>query len=160
MRKSYFYPRPPRGGRHVLQGDSHAQILFLSTPSSRRATTGLPSLCRRMSNFYPRPPRGGRQHNCQKNPEGVHFYPRPPRGGRRCGASAKKEKQNISIHALLAEGDLRPNVLKWSCRISIHALLAEGDRQLESTRLAALRISIHALLAEGDAPDRWNMAAT
>ena len=36
---SYFYPRPPRGGRHgvYLQNPSNAPV-FLSTPSARRAT--------------------------------------------------------------------------------------------------------------------------
>ena len=56
----YFYPRPPRGGRHgavvVLEG----LFQFLSTPSARRATrfpAALPAITR---DFYPRPPRGGR----------------------------------------------------------------------------------------------------
>ena len=35
---SYFYPRPPRGGRHLLEVDRNEQLLFLSTPSARRAT--------------------------------------------------------------------------------------------------------------------------
>ena len=34
----YFYPRPPRGGRHVKDAKKHADSLFLSTPSARRAT--------------------------------------------------------------------------------------------------------------------------
>ena len=40
---SYFYPRPPRGGRHgvYLQNPSNAPV-FLSTPSARRATRALP----------------------------------------------------------------------------------------------------------------------
>ena len=33
-----FYPRPPRGGRHVAQPSQLANLLFLSTPSARRAT--------------------------------------------------------------------------------------------------------------------------
>ena len=35
---SYFYPRPPRGGRPVLWIGRYYQVLFLSTPSARRAT--------------------------------------------------------------------------------------------------------------------------
>ena len=81
--KSNFYPRPPRGGRPVvLYNELHA-VIFLSTPSARRATsccltgslTDLPFLstpsARRATwvrvlwtmlrrDFYPRPPRGGR----------------------------------------------------------------------------------------------------
>ena len=35
----YFYPRPPRGGRRVIQCNTHIPVLFLSTPSARRATS-------------------------------------------------------------------------------------------------------------------------
>ena len=34
----YFYPRPPRGGRQPTANDSGLALLFLSTPSARRAT--------------------------------------------------------------------------------------------------------------------------
>ena len=34
----HFYPRPPRGGRHFEESDEDVFILFLSTPSARRAT--------------------------------------------------------------------------------------------------------------------------
>ena len=34
----HFYPRPPRGGRHNRRMTSWGGILFLSTPSARRAT--------------------------------------------------------------------------------------------------------------------------
>ena len=34
----YFYPRPPRGGRHGMTAKEIANELFLSTPSARRAT--------------------------------------------------------------------------------------------------------------------------
>ena len=33
-----FYPRPPRGGRHLLYFLHTHQAAFLSTPSARRAT--------------------------------------------------------------------------------------------------------------------------
>ena len=35
---SYFYPRPPRGGRLQLFQPRHGDLGFLSTPSARRAT--------------------------------------------------------------------------------------------------------------------------
>ena len=101
-----FYPRPPRGGRpgahrhsgrydaisiHALreEGDyasrslSLSVILFLSTPSARRATSSRKQAAWFRNYFYPRPPRGGR----------------PPLW-RSLRASAK-----ISIHALREEGD-------------------------------------------------------
>ena len=37
--QSYFYPRPPRGGRRLLYDYYTLADLFLSTPSARRATT-------------------------------------------------------------------------------------------------------------------------
>ena len=33
-----FYPRPPRGGRHVMHSKVYAEYQFLPTPSARRAT--------------------------------------------------------------------------------------------------------------------------
>ena len=79
-----FYPRPPRGGRlkiimpeeepHVIsihalreEGDdtvkktSLTTLLFLSTPSARRATDHQPLRRSKARYFYPRPPRGGRR---------------------------------------------------------------------------------------------------
>ena len=91
-------------------------------------------------------------------------------------------KQQISIHALLAESDLgivdeyhahRTFLSTLSLRratrnipklpraviISIHALLAESDA-LRRDKAVAMDISIHALLAESDPPKicaaRWN----
>ena len=37
-RPANFYPRPPRGGRHIDEINDHIHKLFLSTPSARRAT--------------------------------------------------------------------------------------------------------------------------
>ena len=103
--KVNFYPRPPRGGRHAHSKLPPADVIFLSTPSARRATS--PVLCTMLvhTDFYPRPPRGGRrgfvapQHiasnisihalreegDCSGTPSPArssYFYPRPPRGGR------------------------------------------------------------------------------
>ena len=78
-----FYPRPPRGGRpdgaghgrrtccisiHALreEGDCAGYVVigdtlvFLSTPSARRATLWLSMSMMITAYFYPRPPRGGR----------------------------------------------------------------------------------------------------
>ena len=129
---SYFYPRPPRGGRpskppfccaltrisiHALreEGDSPfwhindvAQI-FLSTPSARRATHPVGGVRAGESDFYPRPPRGGRLVFLHVHADGENFYPRPPRGGRPGGQPDALAIQPISIHALREEGDaIRP----------------------------------------------------
>ena len=58
--EEYFYPRPPRGGRHSRVRHRDRHIRFLSTPSARRATEQLAAERMRKSYFYPRPPRGGR----------------------------------------------------------------------------------------------------
>ena len=39
---SYFYPRPPRGGRRVDRRRGVFRQVFLSTPSARRATRFVP----------------------------------------------------------------------------------------------------------------------
>ena len=80
---TYFYPRPPRGGRlslwlsmsilpkisiHALREEGDRAKLrfpstgepFLSTPSARRATQRIPDNLFFVCDFYPRPPRGGR----------------------------------------------------------------------------------------------------
>ena len=87
--------------------------------------------------------------------------------------SAAPPARRISIHALLAESDLRVlDGSKSSIEISIHALLAESDAYTMTTTiciasflstlslrratnslddiLAGVNISIHALLAESD----------
>ena len=101
----YFYPRPPRGGRHYVFEYAIPLYPFLSTPSARRATYDILGLQRTKEflstpsarratrttafrttttpNFYPRPPRGGRLCPAWLRFCGCcYFYPRPPRGGR------------------------------------------------------------------------------
>ena len=56
----------------------------------------------------------------------------------------------ISIHALLAESDLKFTRLFYDLFISIHALLAESDVLEEDFPVDSVTISIHALLAESD----------
>ena len=59
----------------------------------------------------------------------------------------------ISIHSLLAEGDANRFDVVFCANISIHSLLAEGDNGANWTRNVD-GISIHSLLAEGDPADR------
>ena len=81
--RSYFYPRPPCGGRQHQQHHHHHIQQFLSTPSVWRATdTDLRSEFGH-HNFYPRPPCGGRPlQSCTIALKIFYFYPRPPCGGR------------------------------------------------------------------------------
>ena len=110
---SYFYPRPPRGGRPMTASTARHSGKFLSTPSARRATSASPLLQKDEKDFYPRPPRGGRLLSC------TDFF---------LGFQ-------ISIHALREEGDV-PAVETLLCvaAISIHALREEGDATLQTGR--------------------------
>ena len=78
-----FYPRPPRGGRPAESGTYLKSMLFLSTPSARRATAttaeeldagGEISIHALREEGDSRP---GTDGSSRQN-----FYPRPPRGGR------------------------------------------------------------------------------
>ena len=122
-----FYPRPPRGGRrldtplrfgqsfisiHALreEGDnSHVLspfliILFLSTPSARRATFF------QIFNFIIKA-----------------FLSTPSARRATVHLVFRVQAADISIHALREEGDLETMAFHSSGRISIHALREEGD---------------------------------
>ena len=147
----YFYPRPPRGGRHAPSAMRQCPLLqFLSTPSARRAT----------------------RLNCPRHaPEEFLSTPSARRATRQL--SRWNSPSGISIHALREEGDACASVFSdYACIISIHALREEGDQARSSTTFrqkiflstpsarratcrvghprAVQRISIHALREEGD----------
>ena len=127
---SYFYPRPPRGGRLQSSPVRRRGCLFLSTPSARRATIvsggGGFSFC----NFYPRPPRGGRPTAPLILPTGANFYPRPPRGGRLMSWNIPdSRKQFLSTPSARRATDA-VGVGGLGQLISIHALREEGDMQI------------------------------
>ena len=190
-----FYPRPPRGGRpsgggpprprlhisiHALreEGDAgrrqHSRLasLFLSTPSARRATPQLGTLCLTMCDFYPRPPRGGRRSCIRTRITRAKFLSTPSARRATYDEESKPYYAGISIHALREEGDAkalngtpqsinfyprpprggRPGFVDLSGyveKISIHALREEGDVQ-SLPPLCRGNISIHALREEGD----------
>ena len=103
---SYFYPRPPRGGRHgvYLQNPSNAPV-FLSTPSARRATRALPL-----------------------SGDAVPVFLSTPSARRATRAvQALRAEHRISIHALREEGDPLRFPASYLQSISIHALREEGD---------------------------------
>ena len=79
-----FYPRPPQGGRPLVIMFRNSSLVFLSTPSARRAT------------FF----------STRQTTSKGDFYPRPPQGGRRIAAIPIPIQSRISIHALRKEGDI------------------------------------------------------
>ena len=126
----HFYPRPPRGGRRVVdqiidiihlisihalreEGDQKSKtdinnyLLFLSTPSARRAThaDAAAGLLLRISIHALR--EEGDQRRTDGHRLRDHFYPRPPRGGRLTLSQLMLPCQRISIHALREEGDTK-----------------------------------------------------
>ena len=80
--RSHFYPRPPRGGRHLEVIVVLFPILFLSTPSARRATSGSAS------------------------PSGSLIFLSTPSARRATDVLLRAAAHSsISIHALREEGD-------------------------------------------------------
>ena len=108
--RSYFYPRPPRGGRPSSSSTATSYLVFLSTPSARRATRigppraspepflSTPSARRATADvlqqlgIHPISIHALREEGDSRaaRTDGIlhDFYPRPPRGGRRCPASS------------------------------------------------------------------------
>ena len=124
----YFYPRPPRGGRHVVV-DERLTGQGISIHALRE------------------------EGDCFLSIDGYllyDFYPRPPRGGRRLAGTEARYSRRISIHALREEGDIIPRVYGFvNLTISIHALREEGDSRISGWKPFRC-ISIHALREEGD----------
>ena len=169
---SYFYPRPPRGGRPATSLQVYSSPIFLSTPSARRATSRQSSCCWCSSYFYPRPPRGGRLTAQGAAWSGRNFYPRPPRGGRPQHLHIHPPRSRISIHALREEGDAlsrfwttrsryfypRPprggRLTRISAKVkSVRFLSTPSARRATCASRNAVQlilISIHALREEGD----------
>ena len=106
-RTSYFYPRPPRGGRRLYRRiETARKEVFLSTPSARRATGRCRAYYSRLRHFYPRPPRGGRPNFANVNSNGNAFLSTPSARRATTQVNTKIDKTKISIHALREEGDL------------------------------------------------------
>ena len=103
---SYFYPRPPRGGRPISGSDGNLGDKFLSTPSARRATSRqCEAALEYLISIHALREEGDRSRSL-KNSALTYFYPRPPRGGRPAGRGVVEGPQPISIHALREEGDI------------------------------------------------------
>ena len=147
--EGYFYPRSPCGERLFCLACFCSFNRFLSTLSLRRATRPdclrlrtcdisihallaesdlySQSGCDPRKYFYPRSPCGERPVATTTATIRCYFYPRSPCGERRRCPQWRCLPIAISIHALLAESDLRPPCFRGRQKISIHALLAESD---------------------------------
>ena len=131
-----FYPRPPRGGRlgrlgglvgygaisiHALREEGDGRVcsgrvmalLFLSTPSARRATAGAHQAHLLQQHFYPRPPRGGRLKTEESAKWGELFLSTPSARRATTHRMIARAAQYISIHALREEGDPARSPRSW-----------------------------------------------
>ena len=124
---TYFYPRPPRGGRLDIFIFDAGTIVFLSTPSARRAT-GF-SKTKRTKTWIS-------IHALRE--EGDERLPRPDR------------QPHISIHALREEGDGGEPLLEADLIEFLSTPSARRATQRLSKNAACDQISIHALREEGD----------
>ena len=145
-----FYPRPPRGGRRPASSSLLFRILFLSTPSARRATTTILTALRHLEKFLSTPSARratdfGLAHiqllgisihalreegDCSSGSKlraYSNFYPRPPRGGRlQLVRGFNSQHKFLSTpSARRATGDVVS--AQHIVDISIHALREEGD---------------------------------
>ena len=103
----HFYPRPPRGGRQTAVSTAVKGLIFLSTPSARRATDEhAHGMTTGKISIHALREEGDTTHEEGTSDE-THFYPRPPRGGRPVTETRLDELTRISIHALREEGDLQ-----------------------------------------------------
>ena len=176
-RTTYFYPRPPRGGRHAdelgelitnrisihalrEEGDlpfcpaSSRREQFLSTPSARRATLSSPPTAPASRNFYPRPPRGGRRDAPAPRPWlPMNFYPRPPRGGRPAG-DKEKGATTYFYPRPPRGGRLEAYIKPLGLRLFLSTPSARRATHGLHGSDGRYAISIHALREEGDAAQR------
>ena len=100
---------------------------FLSTPSSQRATLQFLPVHHEDHNFYPRPLRRGRPRGGTIKCYHSIFLSTPSSQRATFIGRFSVFIGRISIHALFAEGDHASGRLSHPPPISIHALFAEGD---------------------------------
>ena len=125
-------------------------MIFLSTPSARRATPPARFLSGRTRiSIHALREEGDLSFvlitRCK-----MYFYPRPPRGGRPSLPASTPRTKCISIHALREEGDRCYNIRPAS---SDRFLSTPSARRATCQRLPGVhdfKISIHALREEGD----------
>ena len=146
----YFYPRPPRGGRHYRLVKLAKFDEFLSTPSARRATTvkwfircstpiSIHAL-REEGDLCPRPRivfahisihalrEEGDANDIEMEQIRRNFYPRPPRGGRLLRMLLNSALISLFLSTPSARRATRLHTMMIIYRtISIHALREEGD---------------------------------
>ena len=135
---SNFYPRPPRGGRHKGGHVGGLFVLFLSTPSARRATNELFNGGQTLVISIHALREEGDLLYMVDVAQVIEFLSTPSARRATVDGVIFCPVLVISIHALREEGDLvLVGVCVNRCKISIHALREEGD-QTAATRFLSL----------------------
>ena len=111
-RQLHFYPRSPCGERL----------------SGKFGMVGV------AQNFYPRSPCGERPFHTVSFKRSPYFYPRSPCGERRGYVTRRGQPFGISIHALLAESDAKPNSAQHT-RTHFYPRSPCGERPLVTTHV-------------------------
>ena len=100
-----FYPRPPRGGRHV-DPFRRGGCRGISIHALREEGDFVHGHLHRVRyDFYPRPPRGGRLRSWPPAPGEIRFLSTPSARRATSDSPASWQSCCISIHALREEGD-------------------------------------------------------
>ena len=144
-----FYPRPPRGGRLNYLCYNKSVKRFLSTPSARRATRSFRPPRRAVKGFLSTPSARRATAAGAPNTSKRRFLSTPSARRATRAPVIVHVCNSISIHALREEGDVAPGGASEKDQISIHALREEGDAG-PARLIDLLGISIHALREEGD----------
>ena len=149
---SYFYPRPPGGGRPYSADQRSIACVVISIHALRvEGDKNMGSAWKLKKYFYPRPPGEGRLFNSFDIFFVVVFLSTPS-GWRATGLWLNNGViYYISIHALRVEGDCGYRLRR--ARISYFYPRPPGGGRLPVVTPDAdsIRISIHALRVEGDA---------
>ena len=150
----YFYPRPPRGGRHEQAAKSAKNYLFLSTPSARRATSvGTAEAAKIFISIHALREEGDVG---QVGVLGLALQFLSTPSARRATAAAPRTaaRISISIHALREEGD----EFSLPVCVDVEEFLSTPSARRATLSQAryplAISISIHALREEGDSKNR------
>ena len=153
---TYFYPRPPRGGRPKDSRWKTPRCLFLSTPSARRATAFrifffvffIISIHALREEGDPR--------WATRPPSAEYFYPRPPRGGR-----PWKQALMLWQRVFLSTPSARRATLSKAPMVTSRQNFYPrpprgGRRNAVNSVINFFKISIHALREEGDKTVAFN----
>ena len=126
------------------------KILFLSTPSARRATSFFFTPPSAHFHFYPRPPRGGRRLHRQIDRRSAEFLSTP--SARRATVTDVQEKTNgLFLSTPSARRATSITYKRTSPPRNFYPRPPRGGRRLDTPlRFGQSFISIHALREEGD----------